>query len=545
MGLADIKPSAEAVRRYTEAGYWVETTSNEILERNAAAFPRRDALVDVRQRLSWSQYYRRVQRLAARWLRLGLTRDDVIAIQLPNWSEFAVAVNAAMMLGIPFCQFHSDFRRKEVEFILRFIGASLLVMPHRFRGFDHLALIRELKPALPRLKHLAVVADEAPPEDSFDLRGFLDNDAEPEVSEAELKRHRPGGNDLARVLFTSGTTGDPKAVMHTHNSTACSARFHNRDYGITAESVILLFLPVGLNWGFVKTLQAIQAGCKLVYMDMFRAEEALRLIERERITHFATAPAGLAALLNAPNFGTSDLSSIETVITGGASCPIELIRQWRAKVPGHLLELYGMAEAGAQSCTVLSEDPEAVSGTVGRPHKDMGMRIVDEHDREVAVGTVGEILSIGPSLMMGYYNNPDANARSFTADGWFRTGDLGVLDERGYLRIAGRRKEMIIRGGANIYPREIEEVLFKHPKILDAAVVGIPDARLGERTCACVVPRPGAELSAIEVVDFLRDKIATYKLPERVEFLAQLPRTPTGKVQKGPLRELVAGEGAR
>jgi len=390
-----------------------------------------------------------------------------------------------------------------------------------------------------------VVADEASPEDTFDLRRFLDNDAEPEASEAELKRHRPGGNDLARVLFTSGTTGDPKAVMHTHNSTACSARFHNRDYGITAKSVILLFLPVGLNWGFVKTLQAIQAGCKLVYMDVFRAEEALKLIERERATHFASAPAGLAALLNAPNFGTTDLSSIETVITGGASCPIELIRQWRAKVPGHLLELYGMAEAGGQSCTLLSDDPEAVSGTVGRPHTEMGMKIVDESDREVAAGTVGEILSIGPSLMMGYYNNPDANARSFTADGWFRTGDLGVLDERGYLRIPGRRKEMIIRGGANIYPREIEEVLFKHPKILDAAVVGIPDARLGERTCACIVPRPGATLSASEVVDFLRDKIATYKLPERVEFLAQLPRTPTGKVQKGPLRELVVGEGTR
>ncbi|HKO08279.1 MAG TPA: hypothetical protein VJ487_11240, partial [Alphaproteobacteria bacterium] len=143
----------------------------------------------------------------------------------------------------------------------------------------------------------------------------------------------------------------------------------------------------------------------------------------------------------------------------------------------------------------------------------------------------------------GYYNNPGANARSFTADGWFRTGDLGVLDERGYLRIAGRRKEMIIRGGANIYPREIEEVLFKHPKILDAAVVGIPDARLGERVCACIVSRPGEKLAAGEVVDFLRDKIATYKLPERVEFLAQLPRTPTGKVQKGPLRELVVGEG--
>ncbi len=541
MGLAGIHPTAEAVRRYTKAGYWIDTTSNEILESNAREFPRRDALVDSRIRLTYGDYYRRVLRLAAHWHRMGLTRDDVIAIQLPNWSEFAVAINAAMMLGIPFCQFHSDFRRKEVEFILRFIGASLVVIPKQFRGFDHLALVRELRPDLPRLKHIAVV-DDAPPADVFDLRGFLDRDAELEVPEAELRRLRPNGNDLARVLFTSGTTGDPKAVMHTHNTTACACIFQNRDYGITGDSALLLFLPVGLNWGFFNTLQAIQAGCKLVYMDVFRPEQALGLIDRERITHFASAPAGLSAMLNAPDFVRYDLSSLKAATTGGASCPIELIRQWRAHVPGHLLELYGMAEAGAQSCTLLTDDPEAVCGTVGKPAKEMGLKIVDESGAEVPTGGVGEILSIGPSIMIGYYNNPEANSRSFTSDGWFHTGDLGTLDERGYLRIVGRRKEMIIRGGANIYPREIEEVLFKHPKVLDAAVIGLPDPRLGERTCACIVPRPGETLDFDEVVGFLRNKIATYKLPERVDIVKALPRTPTGKIQKGVLRDLVLAE---
>ncbi|HXP74131.1 MAG TPA: AMP-binding protein [Stellaceae bacterium] len=540
MRLADIHPSAEAVRRYTKAGYWVDTTSNELLEANAREFPRRDALVDARIRLTYGEYYRRALRLAAHWHRMGLTRDDVIAIQLPNWSEFAIAINAAMMLGIPFCQFHSDFRRKEVEFILRFIDASLVVIPRQFRGFDHLGLVRDLQPGLPRLRHIAVV-DDTPPADVFDLRGFLDRDADPEVPEAELRKLRPNGNHLARVLFTSGTTGDPKAVMHTHNTTACACIFQNRDYGITGESALLLFLPVGLNWGFFNTLQAIQAGCKLVYMDVFRPEQALGLIERERITHFASAPAGLSAMLNVADFARYDLGSLKAATTGGASCPIELIRQWRGHVPGHLLELYGMAEAGAQSCTLLTDDPEAVCGTVGQPAKEMGLKIVDESGAEVPTGGVGEILSIGPSIMIGYYNNPDANSRSFTADGWFHTGDLGTLDERGYLRTVGRRKEMIIRGGANIYPREIEEVLFKHPKVLDAAVIGLPDPRLGERTCACIVPRPGETLDFDEIVGFLRDKIATYKLPERVEIVKVLPRTPTGKIQKGVLRDLVVG----
>jgi acyl-CoA synthetase (AMP-forming)/AMP-acid ligase II len=359
------------------------------------------------------------------------------------------------------------------------------------------------------------------------------------MPEAELLRHRPHGNDVLRLLFTSGTTGDSKAVVHTHNTSLSACRFHVRDYAIRPDSAFLLFLPVGLNWGFGSTMQTLIAGCKIVYLDVFRPADALRLIERERITHFATAPAGLVALLNAPEFGEHDLSSLRVVITGGASCPVELIRRWRAAAPGHLIELYGMAECGGQACTDLTDDPEAVCGTVGRPRAEMGMRIVDASDADVATGEVGEILSIGPSVMLGYYNNPDANARSFTSDGWFRTGDLGVLDERGYLRIAGRRKEMIIRGGANIYPREIEEVLYKHDAILDAAVIGVPDPTLGERTCACIVTRPGKTLTAAEVVEFLRDKIATYKLPERVEFVAELPRTPTGKVQRRPLLGMV------
>ncbi|MBV9784920.1 MAG: AMP-binding protein [Acidisphaera sp.] len=540
MSLRAMQPSAEAVRRYTEAGYWGDASIGDILERAARAHPEREALVDGSRRLSYAQYWRQAQRLAAHWLRLGLTRDDVIAIQLPNWSEFAIAVAAASLLGIPFCHFHSDFRRKEVEFILGFSGASLLVMPSTFRGFDHQAMLRELRPVLPRLRHLEVVGEDVTP-DAFDLRRFLDEDAPAEASEDEVRRHRPHGNDVLRLLFTSGTTGDPKAVVHTHNTSLASCRFHVHDYHITSSSAFLLFLPVGLNWGFGSTIQTLIAGCRIVYLDVFRPEAALALIERERITHFATAPAGLVAMLGVADFARYDLSSLEVVITGGASCPIELIRRWRAAAPGHLLELYGMAECGGQACTDLADDPEAVAGTVGRPSREMGMRLVDESDRDVPAGEVGEILSRGPSVMLGYYNNPDANARTFTRDGWARTGDLGTLDAAGYLRIVGRRKEMIIRGGANIYPREIEEVLHKHPAIADAAVIGLPDEKLGETACACIVLRPGASLSAGEVVDFLRGTIATYKLPERVHFLAALPRTPTGKVQRGPLRALVTG----
>ncbi len=526
------------IAQFVEQGYWVKTTSNDALEQGARATPDKLAIVDGRVRLGYGEYYRRAERLAAHFVTLGLGGDDVLAIQLPNWSEFAVAINAAMLAGVPFCQFHSDFRSREVEFILRFTDASALIMPSRFRRFDYLTMLAGLHPKLPTLRHVMVVGEELPP-GYFDLRAFLEDPAEPAIDREKLRERRPRANDLSRTAFTSGTTGDPKAVLHLHNTTNCAARFVNEGHRIDSDSVLLTFLPVGLNWGLLNVLQGVFAGCTIVLQEVFDAEQALALIERERVTHFCCAPAHLVSLLNVPNLGRYDLSSLQVMTTGGASCPIEVIREVRGRLPGHLLELYGMLECGFQSHTTPDDDPEEVCGLVGRPLSQMEIRVVDDNGRDCPPGTAGEILTYGPSVTVGYYNNPDANARSFSADGWFATGDIGILDARGYLKIVDRKKELIIRGGANIYPREIEEVLYQHPKVLEAAAVGVPDPRLGERVCACIVPRPGESLSFEELIAFLKDKIATYKLPESLRLLEALPRTPTGKVQKGPLRDIV------
>jgi acyl-CoA synthetase (AMP-forming)/AMP-acid ligase II len=399
-------------------------------------------------------------------------------------------------------------------------------------------MVRDLRPTLPELRHVMAVG-EGVPADFFDLRGYLDSEAPLEVSDSVLHTRRPHGEDLVRVAFTSGTTGDPKAVLHLHNTTNSAVRFANRGHGITSDSVVLVLLPAGLNWGLINILQGLEAGCTLIMLDVFDAVTAMHLIERERVTYFCCAPAHLVAMLNSTDLDRFDLGSLRIVVTGGASCPIEVIRAFRARLRGHLIELYGMLETGFQSWTRTTDDPEAVCGTCGPCIPEVQSKILDEQDHECLPGGVGEILSRGPSVTIGYYNNPDANARSFTDGGWFRTGDLGTFDAQGLLRIVGRKKEMIIRGGANIYPREIEEVLYQHPDIMDAAVIGIPDARLGERTCACIVPRPGRALGFADVVDFLRPKIATYKLPEVVEILRELPRTPTGKIQKDPLRAMI------
>ena len=538
MRIDDPQIPPSRMQAFMEAGYWTEATTNEWLEAAARAHPEKIALLDPRTRLDYATYYKQAERLAARLAALGLTADDVVAIQLPNWNEFAIAINAAMLIGVPFCQYHSDFRSREVEFILGFTEASVLIVPREFRGFDYLAMIEELRPRLPKLKHVFVVGDDIPP-GYFDLRRFLDADDEPEISSEVLRERRPNGNQLARTAFTSGTTGNPKAVLHVHNTTNCALRFLNRGQRITADSVLLVFLPVGLNWGLFNTLQAINVGCRVVFQDIFRAEEALALIARERVTHFCCAPAHLVAMLNAPTFERHDLASLQVIMTGGASCPIEVIREVQSRLPGQLLEMYGMLECGTQAHTLLTDDPEEVCGTVGKPVPEMGIRVVDDQGNDVPAGAVGEILTYGPSVTIGYYNNPQVNRQSFTADGWFHTGDQGSFDDKGYLRIVGRKKEMLIRGGANIYPREIEEVLYQHPKVLDAAIVGVPDSRLGERVCACIVPKAGESMSFEELVAFLRDKIATYKLPEYMQTLEDFPRTPTGKVQKGPLRDIV------
>ena len=530
--------SPQVVSDFYRDGYWLPGTANERLDELARTRGDVIALVDAHRRLSFAEYRESAENLAGEFVRLGLTRDDVIAIQLPNGTDFPVAINAAMRAGIPFCQFHHGFRSKEVAFVLGFSEARTVIIPDVYGGFDYVAMIEELRPKLPRLEHV-IVAGECVPSRYIDLRAAMKRAITPELRAQVLER-RPRADDLCRMAFTSGTTGDPKAVVHTHNTSNCTARSSARDQRMSEDSAMLLFLPVGLNWGLGCTKQALHAGCKIVYMEKFDADTALELIERERITHFVTAPAGLIALMDAESARKRDLSSLRAIVSGGASCPIDVMRRAQQTFGARVLEMYGMLESGVQARTYIEDDPEAVVGTVGHVVREARVRVSDDEDRPVSQGTVGEIQCFGPSVMLGYYNNEEANARAFAADGFFRTGDLGVFEEGGLLRIAGRKKEMIIRGGANIYPREIEEVLFEHPSVADCAIVGVPHPRLGETAIACVVLRAGAKLEFDDMTAFLAPRVARYKLPERLVIVEELPRTPTGKVQKGALATMIA-----
>jgi acyl-CoA synthetase (AMP-forming)/AMP-acid ligase II len=432
-------------------------------------------------------------------------------------------------------QIGPDFRSREVDYILRFSESRAFVCPASFKGFDYVKMIGELRPGLPDLRAVCTLgaAPDLATRGGLTTRGLVSLDALLEDADAVVPRGAgQGANDVMRMAFTSGTTGNPKGVIHSHNTTLSTCRTLNNDMRVTEDEVFLVYLPLGLNWGYLTLVQSVMAGARVVLLDQFGARAALELIQRERVTCIPTAPASIIAMLNEPELGRFDFSSLRVVITGGASCPVETIREFRARLHGQLIELYGMLETGFHTYTRLSDDPEAVTGTVGKVSSGLGLRLIDESGRDVPVGAEGEIAAEGPSVHLGYHKNPQANAELFTADGWFRTGDLGQLDAAGNLRIVGRLKEMINRGGKKFFPREIEEILYTHPKILHAAIVGVPDPRLGERNCLCVIPRPGQALALDEVVAFLKDGVATYKLPETLEVFDDLPFTPTGKIQR-------------
>ena len=503
-------------------------TFHEILARRAAAHPDREAIVDHRHRVTYGELLERVDRTAAGLQRLGIGPGDVVTIQLPNWVEFAYVFFACERIGAVANQIGPDFRSREVEYIVQFSGSRAFVCPATFKGFDYVEMMRSLRPTLPGLEAVLVLGG-----------GGLDDVIYGPTPPPPLKPYRMAPDAVMRMAFTSGTTGNPKGVTHSFDTTLPAARILNDAMHVTEREVFLIYLPLGLNWGYLTLLQSIMAGARAVLLDRFSARTALELIERERVTFIPSAPASLIAMLNDPELGRFDLSSLRVVITGGAACPVETIRAFRARIPGHLIELYGMLESGFHTFTRFEDDPEAVAGTIGRPAPEMALRLIDEHGRDVPRGAEGEIAAKGPSVHLGYYKNPQANAELFTADGWFRTGDLGVMEPSGNVRIVGRLKEMINRGGKKFFPREIEEILYTHPKVLHAAIVGVPDRRLGERNCLCVIPRPGAALSLEEVVAFLKGGVATYKLPEEIEVFDEFPFTPTGKIQRHALARQV------
>lgn len=526
-----IKP--ELARHYREAGWWTDKTFFAFIEERAAAHPDREVFADAHRRISYGALKDEILRCAEHYRRIGIKRGDVVTIQLPNRIEFAVAFFALELIGAVANKVNPDFRARELDYILKFSGSSAYVFPREFRGFDFLPMAKNLRDAVPGLRHLIVVGEAVDGAHSFNELARC-----PPLADENRVRMNP--DEVFRMAFTSGTTGDPKCVLHSFNTTIYAPWILNRDMEVTERDVLLIYLPVGLNWGYITVMQTIMAGARAVLMERFSARGALEIVERERVTYIPTAPAAIVSILAEPGLDRFDLSSLRVVITGGASAAIETIKAYQAHAKGHLIELYGMLETGFHTYTRFTDDPAKVNGTIGRLVDAMELRIIDAAGNDMPYGEIGELAARGPSVHRGYHSNPAANAAAFTEDGWFRTGDLGrFVDAAGNVELSGRSKEIINRGGKKFFPREIEEILYTHPDILHAAMVGLPDARLGERNCLCVIPKSGHEISLDEAVTFLKGQIADYKLPEAIERFDEFPMTGTGKVRRHVLRDLV------
>lgn len=526
----------ELIEEYTAAGYWSDETLADVFRRNAWVFPDKVAYVDDHSQVTWGEVWQVSGEVASGLARRGVRRGDVVAVQLPNRLEFVFVLAAVVRLGAVFCQFPPDYRAREIEFILEFSEAHTIVVPDTFRGFDHTEMIDGIRGRLPRLVNTVAVT-------TADSEIALDGDAwvtldqlRRDLDPADPAPDRPSdANDVMRIAFTSGTTGEPKAVMHTANTTLYMTRRENEERGIDGDATILVLLPVGLNAGFGTIVQVANAGARGVLMERFSPTALLDLVERHQVTTFLTAPTALLAILRDDSLDDRDLSSLRVVQTGGSSTPVKVLSEANERLGCPVIDLYGMLETGVTSWTDPDEPYEEWVGTVGRPYPFMRVRILDSDGQEVPVGVEGEIVKTGPTISVGYYRNPDKNKESRTTDGWFRSGDRGFIDTAGRLTISGRSKDMIIHGGANIWPRELEEILVKHPDVADVAVVGIHDDYFGENACACVIPRPGTSPTLEDFIDFMKDDVAKYKLPQHLELFESFPLGPTGKVLKRDL----------
>jgi non-ribosomal peptide synthetase component E (peptide arylation enzyme) len=528
-----VKP--ELARRWREAGEWRDQTFFEILNEQAARHPDREVFVDGYSRITFGELKDKVERCAAFLRSIGIERGDVVTIQLPNRIAFPIVFFSLELIGAIANKVNPDFRVRELDYILRFSGSRAFICPASFKSFDYVAMARQLRQSIPELKHVVIAGEPVDGEWNLD-RGIAET---PPLATAD--RVRMSSDEIFRMAFTSGTTGNPKCVLHSFNTTLPAVRQINRDMRVTEDDVQLVYLPVCLNWGYLCLLQAVMTGSKAVLLERFSARSALELIQRERVTYIATAPASIVAMLNEPDLAAHDVSSLRVVITGGASAAIETIRGYQARMPGHLIELYGMLETGFHTYTRFSDNPTKVNGTIGRVVSSMELKILDEADSEVPFGNVGEIAALGPSVHLGYHANASANIEAFTNEGWFRTGDLGrVVDQAGNVEIVGRRKEIINRGGKKFFPREVEEVLYTHPKVMHAAMVGIADRRLGERNCLCVIPKAGQSITLAEMIAHLKGEVADYKLPEELIIVEDLPFTATGKLRRHVLADEVA-----
>ncbi|MCP2261203.1 2,3-dihydroxybenzoate-AMP ligase [Streptoalloteichus tenebrarius] len=527
----------EVAARYRELGLWQGQTFGAMLRERAALHADRIAVVCGDRRWTYAELDARADRVAAGLLRLGVAPGERVVVQLPNIAEFLEVVFGVWRAGaLPVFALPAH-RSAEITYFCEFTEAAAYVIADRHGGFDYRALASEVRRKVPGLRHVLVVGD---PGEHTALDEVRVPESERDAAVADLPE--VDASEVAFFQLSGGSTGVPKLIPRTHDDYLFSVRESARICGLTPESVYLCVLPAAHNYPLSSpgSLGTLWAGGRVVMCPQPSPDVAFALVERERVTITGVVPPlALVWMQAAPNTA-HDLSSLEVLQVGGAKFSAEAARRVTPVLGCRLQQVFGMAE-GLVNYTRLDDPEEIVVTTQGRPISEHDeVLVVDDDDRPVPVGVEGHLLTRGPYTIRGYYRAPEHNRRSFTPDGFYRTGDVVSLTPEGYLVVEGRAKDQINRGGEKVAAEEVENHLLAHPGVRDVAVVGMPDEYLGERTCAFVIPGDPAP-RAVELTRFLRGRgLAAFKIPDRVEFVESFPETGVGKVSKKELRALIA-----
>ena len=542
-----------------ESELWRRTIPN-LLKDTVDRFSNREAVVFPEQeiRWTWSELDREVDALAHGLLELGLQKGDRVGIWSPNRYEWLLTQFATARIGIILVTINPAYRVSEVEFALNKVGCTALITASNFKTSDYIGMLQDLAPELSRCEPGALAATKLPSLKTVirtgteTTPGMLNFDAV--IESGRSRKSAPldaisatlEPTDAINIQFTSGTTGTPKGATLSHINIVNNGRFVVRAQNMDEADRLCIPLPLYHCFGMVMgSLGCVTTGSAMVFpSEGFDPETCLRAISEEKCTSVYGVPTMFVGMLQHPKFKSFDFSALRTGIMAGAPCPIEVMKQCVSEMNlSDITIAYGMTETSPVSFQTSYNDPlERRVSTVGRVHPHVECKIIDENSKTVSPGTQGELCTRGYSVMIGYWDEPERTAESIDQEGWMHSGDLAIIDKDGYGNITGRVKDMVVRGGENVYPAEVENYLFRHPAVQEVQVFGVPDAKLGEEICAWIVLAGGETVTEEDIIAFCRDQIAHYKIPRFIRFKSELPMTVTGKPQKFKMRDAMIEE---
>ena len=527
------------MEKYSRMKWWLDMTWGDVFDKHTDVYPHKIGLVDGSGRWTNREMREAVDKLAIGFMKLGIQPKDRVLLQLPNWHEFVFSFLALQKIGAVIVILIPRHNQTEINHLCKLTEPTAWILPKQYGKITYQPVIDDVLKENPGIKNVIQVRTAG--DTQYNALEKLINQSEltPENLKA-LQKRRPDPNELSQILPTGGTTGLPKVSPRTHNCYMNNVEYHGYRWEITSQDTIMVITPLGHNlsvhWGMAAS---IFFHAKLVLLDSVKPEDICEWVQREKVTAIPTVPALIARVVQMEDLAKYDLSSLKKISVGGAPSTPELVKSVFEKIGAQFVNGFGSVE-GTCASTKLGDSVELICGSVGTPICPYDeLKIVDQSDKEVVVGVDGELVSKGPGIFTGYFKAAERE-KTFTKDGFFRTGDQAKKDADGNIWITGRIKDIIIRGGENISAVEIESMMSEYPGLVDSAVVGMPDKILGERICAFVVAKPGAEMKLEGIVAYLKGKGASVlQLPERIEFIDELPMTKVGKVDKKGLREVI------